>query len=45
MCLSPEEDVTSGAWRGPRLVAKAQPGQIHPDQMPRAGAVVMPRKF
>lgn len=30
---------------GPRLVAKAQPGQIHPDQMPRAGAVVMPRKF
>jgi hypothetical protein len=29
---------------GPRLV-KGPPGSIHPDQMPRAGAVGMPRKM
>jgi hypothetical protein len=30
---------------GPRLVAKAPPGQIHPDQLPRAGGMPMPRRF
>jgi hypothetical protein len=29
---------------GPRLV-KGPPGQVHPDQMPRAGGIAMPRKF
>lgn len=29
---------------GPRLI-KGPPGMIHPDQMPRAGAVPMPRKM
>lgn len=30
--------------QGPQLV-KGPPGQIHPDQLPRAGAVPMPRRF
>ncbi len=30
---------------GPQLVAKAPPGAVHPDQMPRAGAVPMPRRM
>lgn len=32
------------AAAGPRLL-KGPPGQIHPDQMPRAGAVPMPRRM
>jgi hypothetical protein len=40
----PAPPMPGGAAAGPRVM-RGPPGQIPPDQMPRAGAVVMPRKM
>jgi hypothetical protein len=39
----PTPPVPGGQAPGPRLI-RGVPGAIHPDQMPRAGALVMPRR-